>query len=176
MNTLVAIVVFGGGAIAAMVVLVVLIGLFLPESTEGKSSRRFAVSTGAVWEALIDYERHPMTGKMAGAFRELASDNDLPAWIEDMKHGEPIEVRTLESRSELSLVRAMSSTMLPMTSRWTYDLITTDDGCRLSLHGVTDIKSGNWRVPIFRFMMLVGGGVKKGLDIQLDMIEATLEA
>ncbi len=29
-------------------------------------------------------------------------------------------------------------------------------------------------VPIFRFMMVGGGGVKKGLDIQIDMLAKTL--
>jgi hypothetical protein len=29
-------------------------------------------------------------------------------------------------------------------------------------------------VPLFRVMMVLGGGVKKGLDIQMDMVADTL--
>ena len=47
-------------------------------------------------------------------------------------------------------------------------------GCRVTLSGVTDIEKGTWHTPIFRVMMVVGGGVKKGLDIQLDMVAVTL--
>ena len=38
----------------------------------------------------------------------------------------------------------------------------------------THIRSGTWHVPIFRVMMVLGGGVKKGLDDQMDMVAATL--
>ena len=46
--------------------------------------------------------------------------------------------------------------------------------CKLSIDGVTYIRSGTWHVPIFRVMLLLGGGVKKGLDIQIDMVADTL--
>ncbi|MCH8811892.1 MAG: hypothetical protein IID07_08670 [Gemmatimonadetes bacterium] len=36
-------------------------------------------------------------------------------------------------------------------------------------------ETGTRHTPIFRVMMVVGGGVKKGLDIQLDMVASTLE-
>ncbi len=45
----------------------------------------------------------------------------------------------------------------------------------VTLSGVTDIERGTWHTPIFRVMMVLGGGVKKGLDIQLDMVASTLE-
>lgn len=47
-------------------------------------------------------------------------------------------------------------------------------GSRVTLSGVTDIERGTWHTPMFRVMMVLGGGVKKGLDIQLDAVAATL--
>jgi hypothetical protein len=56
------------------------------------------------------------------------------------------------------------------------ELMTSDSDQRpcLTLSGETYIRRSNWMVPIFRFMMVVVGGVRKGLRIQMDMIAATL--
>lgn len=62
-----------------------------------------------------------------------------------------------------------------MTSRWEYTLEAAERGCKLTIDGETNIRSGSWMVPVFRVMMFLGGGVKKGLDIQMDMVAATLE-
>ena len=57
---------------------------------------------------------------------------------------------------------------------WSYTLEPAEAGCTLTIDGETYIRSGTWHVPIFRVMMVLGGGVKKGLDIQIDMIADTL--
>ncbi len=72
------------------------------------------------------------------------------------------------------MVREMASGTVPMTSRWKYTLEPAGEGCKLTIDGETYIRSGTWHVPIFRVMMCLGGGVKKGLDIQMDMIAGTL--
>jgi hypothetical protein len=61
-----------------------------------------------------------------------------------------------------------------MTSRWECTLEPVDGGCRLTMDSATSIPLGDWKSPIFRFMMKVGGGVKKGLVIQMDMVGQTL--
>ncbi len=42
--------------------------------------------------------------------------DDLPAWVEDMGHGERITVKTVEADRPVRLVREMSSAAMPMTS------------------------------------------------------------
>lgn len=124
-----------------------------------------------------DYESHPMTGKMMKSVEALPKTewvDDLPAWVEDMGHGERITVKTVEADRPVRLVREMASAVMPMTSRWEYTLAETEGGCELTMHGETHVRRGTWMVPIFRFMMVVGGGVKKGLDIQIDMVAKTL--
>lgn len=59
-------------------------------------------------------------------------------------------------------------------SRWEYTLEPNGEECKLTLHGETDIRSGTWHVPLFRVMMFLGGGVKRGLDIHMDMVADTL--
>lgn len=158
----------------ALVVVVVLVGRALPARSEGETSRRFAASPQAVWDALHDVAKHPMGGKMARSVTELETRDGRLSWTEDLGHGELISVRTVETSEPHALVREMDASSVPMSSRWEYALTPDGDGCVVSLRGVTDIRDGDWKVPIFRVMMRVGGGVKKGLDIQLGMVANTL--
>lgn len=157
-----------------LVVLVVAIGFSLPERFTGSSSVMLAAPAEAVWEALHDVHKHPMTGKMMRSIETQPDRDGLPVWVEDMGHGERITVTTTDSDRPRRLVREMRSAAIPMTSRWEYSFEPDGEGCRLTLDGETIISRGTWHVPIFRVMMVVGGGVKKGLDIQMDMVARTL--
>ena len=92
-----------------------------------------------------------------------------------MGRGEIITVRTTAYEPPHRMIREMTSASANMTSRWEYTLEPANTGCRVTLSGTTDIETGTWHTPMFRIMMVVGGGVKKGLDTQLDMVASTLE-
>ena len=161
-------------AVAALIVLPVVIGYLLPARYEGRTAVVFDRDVQEVWDALQDVEAHPMTGKMARSVEMLEDEGGRPHWKEDMGRGEVITVTTTAWEPPHHMVREMSSAAVNMTSRWEYSFERADQGCRVSLSGVTRIERGTWHTPLFRFMMVVGGGVKKGLDIQLDMVASTL--
>ena len=92
-----------------------------------------------------------------------------------MGRGEIITVRTTAFEPPDHMVREMYSGSVNMTSLWEYSLAPAGEGCRVTLSDVTDIETGTFHSPIFRVMMVLGGGVKTGLDIQLDMVASTLE-
>jgi len=160
--------------IAAVMALPVIIGFLMPVRYEGRSVVEYERSPQDVWDALQDVEAHPMTGVMMKSLEELPDEDGRPAWKEDMGHGEVITVTTTEQEPPHRMIRMMSSGAINMTSRWEYTLEPSDQGCRVTLAGITDIERGTWHTPVFRVMMVVGGGVKKGLDIQLDMVASTL--
>ena len=91
-----------------------------------------------------------------------------------MGRGERITVKTVEAERPVRMVREMQSAAMPMTSRWTYTFEETGNGCKLTMHGETHIPSGGLLAPIFRVMMVIGGGVRKGLVIQINMVAHTL--
>ena len=91
-----------------------------------------------------------------------------------MGRGEIITVRTTAFEPPDHMVREMYSGSVNMTSLWEYSLAPSGEGCRVTLSDVTDIETGTVHSPIFRVMMVLGGGMKKGLDIQLDMVASTL--
>ena len=161
-------------AIGALIVVSNVVGFFLPERYLGRARCAYDRSCDDVWSALHDVEAHPMTGKMKKTTEVLPGENGLPAWAETMAGNERISVKTTHSEEPTKLVREMESAAMPMTSRWEYSLEATDGGCQLTLEGETFIRRGSWIVPMFRFMMVVGGGVKKGLVIQMRMVANTL--
>jgi len=164
----------GLGGLALLVVAVVVIGLLMPERYEGRSQVVYARTAEDVWGALLDYDRHPMTGKMKKDVQAQPAQDGLPVWTEDMGRGELITVKPVEAEHPRHMVREMASKAMPMASRWVYTLEPAGEGCKLTIDGETTIRGGTWHVPIFRVMMVLGGGVKRGLDIQMDMVAATL--
>ncbi len=150
------------------------VGLFLPEHYEGATSVALDADVDAVWDALQDVEAHPMTGTMMKSVEPQPDVDGLPSWIEDMGRGERIVVTTIERDAPRRLVRAMESQAMGMTSRWEYTLAPDGDGCRVTISGATEIPSGSWMAPAFRFMMMIGGGVESGFDAQMDMVAETL--
>ena len=160
--------------IVALIALPVIIGYSMPVRYEGRAVVEYDQSVQQVWDALQDVEAHPMTGKMMKSVETLPADEGRPAWKEDMGRGEVITVTTTAYEPPHRMIREMSSATVNMTSRWEYALEPAGQGCRATLSGVTDIEKGTWHTSIFRVMMVVGGGVKKGLDIQLDMVASTL--
>ena len=162
------------GVLVGLPVLVVVLGFFFPERYTGRTRVTFAKGVQEVWDALLDPRKHPMTGKMMRSIRDEPDENGLPVWVEDMGHGEEILVKTVESTPPARLVRTLSAKAVPMTSRWKYSLEGDAARTTVTVEGETFIRRGTWHVPIFRVMMVLGGGVKKGLDIQLRMIGRTL--
>ena len=160
--------------VVALVALPVIIGFLMPVRYEGRAVVEYDRSVQQAWDALQDVEAHPMTGRMMKSVETLPLDEGRPAWKEDMGRGEVITVTTTAYEPPHQMIREMSSDSVNMTSRWEYALEPAGQGCRVTLSGVTDIEKGTWHTPIFRVMMFVGGGVKKGLDIQLDMVASTL--
>ncbi len=161
-------------AIVALIALPVVIGFLMPVRYEGTAVVEYERTVQQVWDRLQDVEAHPMTGKMMKSVETLPPDQGRPVWKEDMGRGEVITVRTTVFEPPRHMTREMSSATVNMTSRWEYGLEPAGEGCRVTLSGVTDIERGTWHTPIFRVMMVLGGGVKKGLDIQLDMLASTL--
>ncbi len=162
--------------VVALMALPIVIGLLMPVRYEGQTVVELDRSVLQVWEALQDVEAHPMTGKMMKSVETQPPEEGRPAWKEDMGRGEVITVTTTAYEPPHHMIRVMSSAAANMISRWEYALEPAGEGCRVTLSGVTDIERGTWHTPLFRVMMVVAGGVKKGLDIQLGMVASTLES
>src|SRR5262245_61722115 len=71
-------------AIAALVVVPYALGWLLPAEYSSSGSLDIPAPPDAVWRALNDYERHPMTGSARRRTESLDVGPTGPVWREDM--------------------------------------------------------------------------------------------
>ncbi len=161
-------------AIASIIVITLVVGTFMPVRYWGETVVEFDAGVQQVWDALQDANAHPMTGRMMKSVESLPAVDGMPTWTEGMRRGEIITVKTTVFETPRRMIREMSQDGVNMSSTWEYTLEPTQKGCKVTLSGVTDIEKGTWHTPVFRVMMQLGGGVKKGLDIQLGMVSKSL--
>ena len=162
--------------VAALIVLPNLIGLFLPERFIGSAQREFPQPPERVWTTLEDFRQNPLSGAMCRSVDPLGGAADRPDWRENLS-GTRLLVRTIEAEHARRLVRDAADEVVPMTSRWTYDLTpTATGGTRVTLALDGRIKHGTWHVPFFRFMMHVMGGRNSSARAHLAHIARSLDA
>jgi uncharacterized protein YndB with AHSA1/START domain len=98
-----------------------------------------------VWAALTDYAAIPQWWPAVKSVRlEKSPDGTEVTWNLDA-HNKSVPFRTVESRPNEKLVRAIASDKLPFGGTWTYDLADADGGTRLTL-----TEDGVINPPIFR--------------------------
>ena len=73
-----------GGAIVALLLLPVVVGMFLPKEFAARVRVRLKQPPEAVWAALADYRKLPMSGAMCRGVEELPQEGRQPAWREDI--------------------------------------------------------------------------------------------
>lgn len=77
---------YGLGGLGLLIIAVFVIGMLMPERYTGRSHVVYAKSPELVWAALMDYDSHPMTGKMKKSVEAQPAENGPPIWGEDMGH------------------------------------------------------------------------------------------
>ena len=68
----------------------------------------------------------------------------------------------------------MKDLVIPMTARWELTLERAEESTRVLVRNEVTIKRGTWHVPLFRLMMALTGGVKKGCAHYLARLETNL--
>ncbi|MBK8268823.1 MAG: SRPBCC family protein [Planctomycetes bacterium] len=149
------------GILVGLPVSIMLIGSFLPEKFGATVSTIIDRPAEAVWSALTDYVKYPMSARMCRGVEPLPNENGLPAWRENLGSSR-VRVQTLESVTPSRLVREMKDEVVPMQVHCEYTVKPAAQGCEVtsSMHGT--IRKGTWHVPIFKFMIHVFGGAKSG--------------
>jgi hypothetical protein len=153
----------GLGVLVALAAVSALAGLALPREHRSAVEAKFSQPSPAVWAALADYRRHPVSGPMARKVEPI-EEGPLPSWREDLGRT-VVTVRTVEADPPRRLVRTGQDAVVPMTARWVYELAPSEPGTRVRLSQEIAIDSGNWRTPFFRIMIRLfpAGGPKAHL-------------
>jgi hypothetical protein len=150
------------GGIIALVILIIIVGRFLPEKYAARAEITFRRPPEDIWAAISDYHKHPMTGSMVKRIEDLPPQHGLPAWVEDMGSTQ-IAVTTTVSEPPLHLVRELADRVVPMTVRAEVHLERVENGCKVMATQETCIRRGTWHVPIFRLMLTLTKGARSSL-------------
>jgi hypothetical protein len=148
--------------VVGFVVLTTLLGLCLPEKYAARVQGTLKRPPEEVWAALLDFHKHPMTGRMVKRIEVLPDAKGLPSWVEDMGHTR-ITVTTVQADAPTHLVRELKDQVVPMTARIEFHLERIDEGCRVTAVNEVYIRRGTWHVPIFRLIFTLTGALKKGV-------------
>jgi hypothetical protein len=150
------------GGFIALVLLIMIVGRFLPERYAARVEMTIPRPPEEVWAAMNDYHKHPLTGAMMKRIEDLPPQNQLPAWVEDMGSSK-VTVTTAVAEPPRHLVRELVDSVVPMTARAEIHLERVEDGCKVTATQETHIRNGTWHVPIFRVILTVTKGTQSSL-------------
>lgn len=155
-------------ALAALLLLVAIVGWFLPENHVANRSRSFAASRTAVWKVIRDVEYASNWRSDVKRVELLADVGGKPGFREHGRHGAvlyAIEEDVAPSR----LVTRIADPSLPYSGTWTLELVDTSGGCELTI-----TERGTVKNPIFRFLSNTVFSTTSTMERYLDDLGASL--
>lgn len=129
-------------ALGVVILAVVSTGTLLPEKHEASVSRDFQSNRDEVWKVLSDFAHWP---EWRTDLKEIQLGSNT--FTEVSASGEAVEYRIEEFTTPERMVTRIITTGLPYGGAWTYELVATDTGCRLTI-----TEEGEVYNPVFRFM------------------------
>lgn len=147
--------------IAAMALILTLIGWTLPRDHVVTRSARFHQHPEAIWSVITDIDAMPSWREGLKSIQRLPDRNGLPAHVEVTTSGE-IPIETVEMVPPRKLVGRIASDQLPFGGTWTFEITPDTDGAILRI-----TERGWISNPIFRFMSRFIFGYTSTLDTYL---------
>ncbi|HJU74959.1 MAG TPA: SRPBCC family protein [Gemmatimonadaceae bacterium] len=152
--------------VLALVAIVALVGVLLPQSHVASTSRTFAHPAERVFAAIGDVKSYP---SWRSDVREVTVLSEQPLrWREDGGNGKIEYERTVDEPPQRQVV-VIASKDLPFGGSWIYELAPDGTGTRLTITEHGDVYN-----PIFRFMARFVFGHTKTMNDYLSALERHL--
>lgn len=151
-----------GIAIVALIALVMVGGMFLPDRYDARVVMKLNKPPEAVWAAVMDYQKHPISGAMRKATQKLPDENGLPVWIEDMGDTR-LRVQVVAATPPNHIKWVFGDQVVSMTASSETRIEPAGGGCVITTESFTTIRSGTWHVPIFRVILWLTRAHEKGV-------------
>jgi uncharacterized protein YndB with AHSA1/START domain len=135
------------GVIAGVPILVVLVGLLLPEEHTAATHATINAPPDSIWSALTDVDEFPAWRDDVARVEVLPPRDGHRMWREAGKH-DVVTYEEVEAKPPRRLVARIADPSLPYGGSWTYDVAPAAGGASR----VTITEDGVVRNPIFRFM------------------------
>jgi uncharacterized protein YndB with AHSA1/START domain len=153
-----------GVAAAAIVTLVVIIGVALPRSHVASRRATFTVSPEEVFAAITDVASFPAWRADVRRVERLPDRDGLPMWIEEGGSGRmTLAIERIEPPR--LVVMRIADPDLPFGGTWTYEIQPAAEGCVLTI-----TEDGEIYNPFFRFMARFVFGYEATMKAYLDAL------
>ena len=135
------------GLLVALILVVLVVGLLLPE--EHRASRTLATrqSPQIIWDTINDHANEPSWRADVADVTSLGERNGKPVWRENYKDGNNVTMITTESKPPARMVRELTDLEGPFSGRWEIDITPTPGGSRVTITEIGKVSN-----PFFRFV------------------------
>ncbi|MEK7831264.1 MAG: SRPBCC family protein, partial [Acidobacteriota bacterium] len=135
------------GLLVLAVIVVTVIGSFLPENHVASKTLTLKQSPETVWQVITDFANQTKWNSEMKSVERLPDRNGHEVWQEEMS-GMKIPLETLEAEAPKKLVRRIASDDLGFGGDWQYVITpTSEGGCQLTITEFGKVPSS-----LFRFM------------------------
>lgn len=157
-----------GGSLAALVVIVLVVGYSLPVSHVASRTVEIAAPPERVWQTITDVSSMPQWRSGLKSAEVVRQTSAGPVWREVSGDG-TITFETIESVPQRRLVTRIADKSLPFGGSWTYELEPSVSGTRLAIR-----EDGEVYNPVFRLASRFVMGHHATIDKYLASLRARL--
>lgn len=130
----------------SIVVVVLAVGMTLPEKHVAKTRTSFKAHAAQIWSAITDIKAFPGWRSDVKSVELLPAVNGKPAWREDGSNGKISYVQE-DALAPSRLSVRLTDDSLPFGGTWTYEIVPAANGSQLTI-----TENGIVRNPVFRFV------------------------
>jgi len=131
----------------ALILVVLIGGLMLPEEHHASRTLVTKHSPQAIWDAINDHASEPQWRSDVANVVSLGERNGKPVWQENYKDGNKVALMTTESKSPNRMVRELTNLEGPFSGRWEIDIAATPEGSNVKITEIGKVSN-----PFFRFV------------------------
>jgi hypothetical protein len=135
------------GALLGIVLLIALIGFFLPTRHVVSVTTVLAQPADSVWAVISDFASYPSWWEGAASVERLEDEQGRTVWLQRDRRNQALPIVVLESDPPRRLVTEIAADDLPFGGRWIYQIEPSPRGCTVKI-----TERGEVYNPIFRFM------------------------
>ncbi len=131
----------------ALILVVLVAGLLLPEEHHASRTLVTKQSPQIIWDAINDHAHEPAWRSDVQSVTSLGARDGKPVWREDYKDGNKVTLMTVESKPPTRMVRELTDLEGPFSGRWEIDIQPTPNGSNITITEIGKVSN-----PFFRFV------------------------
>jgi len=136
-----------GGVLVALVLIVLIVGMLLPEEHRASRALSTKQSPDVIWDTINDHANEASWRNDVSNVASLGERNGKPVWQENYKDGNKVTMITTESKPPTRMVRELTDLEGPFSGRWEIDIAPTPGGSTVRITEIGKVSN-----PIFRFV------------------------